>query len=342
MPLQISNRINSSDWDSMIRSMNGSIFHSSTWAEFVIKETPNQIPRFIMFFSEDGVPIGAALGFESRSSNKIIAPLTKRLQLDAVPIIRGDDNGILYDFINALVIYVSQNGYVELSIGSFESQDITTQLRMLSFNISNRMEFKLRLDVSEYELTNGLEYKRKKNIKKAAAMGVTIHDLSNAEGISWLRRLQGESGQRILQRGGPDVTYKGSICDDPVQVLIDSGFGRIRGAKVNGLLVSAGLFTCFNDIVYHTLSGHSKEALETQASTYLLWETMKQYRAEGAKIFNLGGCKAEAVDESSPEHGVYVYKKAFGAETVLCTSGKKILKRNRVIVLNKVRALFRH
>ena len=97
-------------------------------------------------------------------------------------------------------------------------------------------------------------------------------------------------------------------------------------ARANGEVVSAGLFTRFNGLVYYNLSGHSRRALETQAGTLLLWETIKRYREEGARAFNFGGCKIEALREDSAEHGVYVYKKAFGAQVLECSSGRKILR----------------
>ena len=57
------------------------------------------------------------------------------------------------------------------------------------------------------------------------------------------------------------------------------------------------------------------------------WETILRYKKEGAQKFNFGGCKIEAVNEGDPEHGVYVYKKAFGTQCVDCCSGYKILKK---------------
>jgi lipid II:glycine glycyltransferase (peptidoglycan interpeptide bridge formation enzyme) len=111
-----------------------------------------------------------------------------------------------------------------------------------------------------------------------------------------------------------------------VRILLDAGVARIVGAELDGQIVSAGLFTLFNGLVYHTLSGHSTVGTEAQAPTLLLWETIKRYRGEGAKRFNFGGCSASAIEEGSPEHGVYVYKNAFGGECIECTSGRKVLR----------------
>ena len=128
-----------------------------------------------------------------------------------------------------------------------------------------------------------------------------------------------------MARGGPDITYKGGLSKDPIQVLLDSKLGRVVGAELDGQVVSVGLFTCFNGLVYHALSGHSETALRTQAPTLLLWETMKRYKAEGARRFNFGGCSVAAAEEGHPEHGVYAYKKDFGGERLDCSSFSKVL-----------------
>ncbi|MBE3064613.1 MAG: peptidoglycan bridge formation glycyltransferase FemA/FemB family protein, partial [Spirochaetes bacterium] len=211
----------------------------------------------------------------------------------------------------------------------------------LGYAVARRLEFELDLLCLEDDLWERLEYKRRKNIKKGARMGVVLHDPSAAEGVPHLRRLQAESAQRIVQRGGRDITYRGRHLRDPAEVLVESGLGRIVVAEVAGEIVSAGLFTCFNGLVYHTLSGHSRKALETQAPTFLLWETIKRYKREGARRFNFGGCSAEAVNEGSPEHGIYIYKMGFGGTCLECASGSKVLRKAAHRTMGLLRSLLR-
>jgi lipid II:glycine glycyltransferase (peptidoglycan interpeptide bridge formation enzyme) len=67
-------------------------------------------------------------------------------------------------------------------------------------------------------------------------------------------------------------------------------------------------------------------AFETQAPSLLLWEMARRFKSEGIQRLNLGGCGIDALEESSPEHGVYVYKKTFGGAVLECGSGDKILR----------------
>ncbi|HYO92717.1 MAG TPA: peptidoglycan bridge formation glycyltransferase FemA/FemB family protein, partial [Pyrinomonadaceae bacterium] len=232
----------------------------------------------------------------------------------------------LSEFIRLLESHARAAGAVELFFDSFAYRGGALELEQAGFDLARRFEFELDLRRSEEDLWEGMEYKRAKNIKKAMRSGVFIRNLPGDVGLAELRRLQSESGQRIVERGGPDITYRRRDQSDPVETLLNSGCARIMGAEVEGEIVSAGLFTNFNGLVYYNLSGHSRRAMQTQAGTLMLWETIKQYRQEGASRFNFGGCKFDAVNEDSPEHGVYVYKKAFGATCLECASGQKILR----------------
>ena len=326
MRLQIAERFDGEPWDARVREFGGTIFHSSAWASYTMAGQPDVSPRFITLLSNEGDPVGIALGFQARSPRKVLAPLTGRLWFDTPQVVRGDDPERLAEFLRLLESYARKEGCVEMGVGSFAACDSDVGLEKQGFRTTKYWEFVLGLELSEDDLWNQFEYKRRKNIKKAMNGGVRIRPMPAEEGIAHLRRLQGESSQRIVERGGPDITYKGDPERDPVLSLIRSGLGRLVGAEADGEVVSAGLFTYFNGLVYHTLSGHSGKALQTQAPTLLLWETLKRYRAEGAVAFNFGGCSIDAVKEGSPEHGVYAYKKAFGGQCVERTSGVKILR----------------
>jgi len=306
--------------------MGGTVFHSSAWAHFVVTERGNAIPQFFTLYGDSGAIVGVALGFRAQSGRALLGPISGRLWLDAVPAVLGGDPGTLRAFVRHLEEYASAAGAVELGVGSFAYRGGSEALEERGFHLRRRFEFELALDVSEENLWGALKGPRRNKIKKSLRLGVTITDLPGDEGIAELRRLQLVSGERIARRGGPRIgTHSSSI--DPITVLLESDVARVIGAKVDGRCVSAGLFTCFNGLVYYTLSGHEQRALETQAPTLLLWETIKSYRREGARRFNLGGSSAEAVDPRSPEHGVYEYKRAFGGMTLECASGTKTLRR---------------
>ena len=171
-------------------------------------------------------------------------------------------------------------------------------------------------------------------------MIMTVAELRPDEGLAELRRLQEHSSRRIVARGGPDIAKRGRT-DDPAARLLEAGVGRIVGAMLDGQVFSAGLFTSFGGLVYHTLSGHSEEALRSQAPTLLLWETIKWYKRAGAQRLNFGGCSHAAEQQGHSEHGVYVYKMGFGGQRLLCTSGRKVLRPVRYALSQGLRKISR-
>ena len=270
--------------------------------------------------SGQGDVVGLALGFVEKSPRRLLAPLTGRLWTDSGVVAETGVPHAANAFARELEAYARRRKLSAMVLGSLGGDGKTSGLEQLRFAETRYWEFTLDLSASEGELWSKMEVTRRQKLRKAERMRIALGDLGAVEGVSELRRLQAASSARIVARGGPDIAYKGGRPADPIAVLLDSGLSRIVCAKLDGRVISASLFTCFNGLVYHTFSGHSEEALRTQAPTFLLWETIKRYKAEGASRFNFGGCRASAVNETDPEHGVYVYKRRDLAANVLIAS----------------------
>lgn len=339
MRFEASDHAERSVWDAAVADLGGSVFHTTAWADYIVAGEPHAVPVYVSLLADDGGRAGAALGFRLRSGHRLLASLTGRLRTDALPVVKDGDPERFVEFVTALEAAARDAGDVELVLGSFASPGGAEALERLGFSTTPRMEFEIDLRPSEDELWKALEYKRRKNIKKAARLNVALEDLPLEDGIAHLRRLQGASAERIVERGGPDISRASSGSRDPIAALVQAGVGRLIGARVDGEIVSASLFTCFNGLVYHTLSGHDRQALKAQAPTFLLWETIKRYRAKGALRLNMGGCSSGAVREDSAEHGVYEYKKAFGGACLACTSGRKVLRPGAHKVMRTARTL---
>ena len=328
MRLDVKQVVDATTWDDAVRRAGGSIFHSSIWADYVAACDPNVTTQYITLEGEHREVLGLALGFRTRSRHRFVGRFTGRLRLESAPLTMRSDEHHMERFVDLLQDFARRSGDVELSIGSFAAAGSAELLGQRNFTLRRRLEFELPLDRPEDEMWKGLDYKRRWNINKARRLGVVIKRLPSSEGIPTLRRLQAESGRRIVARKGPDIARRSWIGErDPIEVLTTSGCGQIVGAYLDGIAVSAGLFTSFNGLVYHTLSGHDRTGLEAQAPTLLLWQMISHYRAQEAERFNFGGCSMDAVTPTSPEHGVYVYKKSLGGRCLECTGGTKILRR---------------
>ena len=339
MKLTAYDTVTSDEWDTQVEAMGGTVFHAACWADYTAAGQPNATPIFYTLLSGDGEPLGAALGFRYRSPRRLLSGLSGRLAFDAMPAVKKDDPHALKEFVSLIEDDARAHHDAVLVLGSFASPNGADVLKACGYEVTPRLEFELDLARTEDDLWTGMEHKRRKNIKKARRKNVTIDEPAPAEAVAHLRRLQGESSRRIVARGGRDITFQGAGPRDPVQTLLDVGVSRLVCARVNGKVESAGLFTAFNGLVYHMLSGHSRAGLKAQAPTLLLWETLKRYKAEGMKRLNLGGCSADAVNEGSPEHGVYRYKRDWGGDVLKCASGRKVLRPVVHRLVNTARAV---
>jgi FemAB family len=313
-------------WNASLRAGHGTIFHTADWARYVQAEEPGARPEFVTLLDCDGSNAGQALVFNSRSSRILAAPFTGRRWLHALPVVRDNSPATLSRFVELIERHARQAGDVTFQVGSFASPASQAILRPLGFSLARRLEFELDLTRDEKTLWEGMEYRRRRNIKKAMKAGVEVREVPAYEGVSHLRRLQAASFERIVRRGGPPFLPFDSSRQDPTESLSSAGLGRIVGGFVNGVCVTASFFTTFNGLAYDALLGHDPLAFETQAPSLLLWEMARRFKSEGIQRLNLGGCGIDALEESSPEHGVYVYKKTFGGAVLECGTGDKILR----------------
>jgi lipid II:glycine glycyltransferase (peptidoglycan interpeptide bridge formation enzyme) len=217
-------------------------------------------------------------------------------------------------------------GDVSFQVGSFASSNSEAITKSLGFSVGRRYEFELDLTKDEKTLWERIDIRRRQPIRKAVKNGVEVMELPPDQGVSHLRRLQAESWVRIVARGGAVPKQRESAEEDPIAILTNSGLGRIVGGFVEGVCVSASFFTTFNGVAYYTLAGHDARALETQAPSLVLWEMALRFKGQGIQRLNFGGCGIDALEESSPEHGVYTFKKSFGGDIIECASGEKILR----------------
>jgi hypothetical protein len=334
MKLIVLNSINDAEWNEKICSFGGSIFHSTNWADYNISLTPSLCPQYFCLYSDENYLLGVALGFTEASKNKIVAKVMKRLNFDSYPLVKESDSQLYADFIDKIKRYAKDNGYVEIYFGSFASFDISDVYLELGFEITRRLEFCIDISKSTEIIWGNIGSKRRNTIRKAIKSGVVVENLPFETGIHELRRLQEATAKRILDRGGPDITPKSSKMSDPLESLMSAGVGFIMAAKINGVYESVCFYTFFNGIVYYMLAGHSKVAFESQAPTLLLWEGILTFRNMGAKIFNLGGCREDAAEHSSQEHGVYSFKKLLCSTPQHCASGKIIVNKLKHKIYN--------
>jgi hypothetical protein len=339
--LLVESWVDPTSWNASLCACGGTIFHAAEWATYSRLEQPNAVPEFYTLLDDAGSVAGVALGFRATSSRRVAAAFSGHRWLDALPAMRDKSPNSLSRFVELIEGHAREAGDVTLEIGSFTSPGSEAVLQRLGFSIARRLEFELDLQQAEKTLWAGMNLNRQRAVKRAMKSGVQVKELPRDEGVSHLRRLQEESFVRIAARGGPALDKRESVAGDPITSLINAGVGHIVGGFVDGVCVSATFFTNFNGVAYYTLAGHDAKGLESRAPTLVVWEMILRLQSEGALRLNLGGCSIGALQESSPEHGVYTYKEAFGGARLDCANGEKILRRRVHRAANLLRGVMR-
>jgi len=309
-------------WDTELAAAGGTVFHSAAWARYVSRERPGVVPLFGRL-TEAGRPVGCVLAFESAGRGLLKRILARRVWTDGLPVVMQSALGAT---LAALEGAARRRAAIDVLVGSYAANGPSAEfLGARGYALRRRLEFLLRLEAPEKELWRAMSHGRRSSVTTARRAGVRIETLSADEGVPALRRLQDATSERIAQRGGHLHRYEGSPERDPVHGLVADGPGVLIGARLNGELVSVGLFTVFNGLAYLNLSGQDRSGLQAGAPSLLIWETICRWQTEGITRLNLGGCGLDATRPDSPEHGLFAYKKAYGGETVECASGRMVL-----------------
>ncbi len=331
LSMKASFNIDSRRWDNTILSLGGYFHDSSIYAQYRNHANPQNDLVFFSWKDEHGNIVGIAVGSIERSSWPLLKNIKRRLVLHTNPLIRESvtektDN----DFLSDIEMWAKKFGCYEIFVNSFESGNRNFDFKELGYDVIERYEFVVDLSLDEEVLWKLLSHARRKNIKKALRNGVKIRQLNGDLAISALRSMQKKSAVRVKARAGVSIAHDYQVSEDPVNVLLENGVGKIYGTYIEERLISAGLFTEFGGAAYYLLSGHDLEALKTQGPTLLVWTALLNAKRTGCRWFNLSGCKKEAEFKEHPEHGVFAYKKGFGGEQVKCVGGRKILNKKKL------------
>ena len=326
MRFETAARVEAPAWDADVISLAGNVFHTTTWAAYVLARQPRLRAVYSRLLSDANEPLGLCLGFVERSHYPVLSSPTATLSASTLPAVGDGGEDRQAEFLAHLKRALHREHIVSLEFGSFVYRGGKAALEHCGFATRPRFEFEVDLTLDEDTLWKAMKKSRREDCKFALRQGVEIVDLDVDEGLAALHELQKFTRERVRARGG---TYGDGSSDpekNPARLLVESEIGHLVGCRVGKQIVSVNVLTEFNGVVYHTLMGHNRLALESKAPPLFVWEMIKRFRARGNHWFNMGGCGFDATSKDSPEHGVYNYKRHFGGRTVECYGGRLILR----------------
>lgn len=164
---------------------------------------------------------------------------------------------------------------------------------------------------TEEELLKGFNQLWRRNIKKAAKLGVEVTHGERAD-LAAFHELYGETAERdgFTPRPLPyfEVMWDALTAEDPDRM-------RLYLARHEGDLVAATTWVRVGEHTWYSYGASSSAKREVRGSNAIQWQMIRDALAAGAHVYDLRGI-TEGLAEDDPEIGLIQFKVGTGGEAV--------------------------
>ena len=164
---------------------------------------------------------------------------------------------------------------------------------------------------TEDELLKGMNQLWRRNIKKAAKMGVEVR-LGTRDDLARFHELYLETAERDGFTGRP-LTYFEHMWD--VLNAEEDGRMKLYLSEHEGDLVAATTFVTVGEHAWYSYGASSTHKREVRGSNAVQWQMIRDANAAGCAVYDLRGI-VEGVGADDPELGLIQFKVGTGGEAV--------------------------
>jgi len=243
--------------------------------------------------TSDGAPVAGCLAFMTRGR------MNSRIEITSLPVL--PDPRLFWD---GLFEFCKDQGISVLSTHTFGSTE--TSIAELSNRVALRRRSEYRLDLTQPDLWHGLNRRHQRLIKKAMKAGLEVRGSDDRTAREMHLQLANLSLDRRRGRG---EVIDSQITAADVDAFLECGAGSIVQAVVGEQVYATMLVARSENGGYAQSSGTSTEGRDLGASHFLFYEVARRMKAEGARVFNLGGASDGSV-------GLEQFKLGLGAERI--------------------------
>ncbi|MCD4761269.1 peptidoglycan bridge formation glycyltransferase FemA/FemB family protein [bacterium] len=291
------------------RFISGSFLQSSIWRDFLKAQKLNTWQAAII---ENNQTIAVCLFYE----NKL--PLDRSyLYAPKGPII---DNGLSdQKKQEALALILSKVRDVTKETRQREEIFLTTELEDIMFllpefkkspDVQPRDTWILDLDKDTKDILEEMHTKTRYNIALAKRRGVKIKFSNQAEDLKYFLKLISKTACRNQISVHSD-NYYALLW----QNLVKHGAGQLALAELDGKIITANIIIKFGSAVTYLHGASDYNYRKHMAPHLLQWETIKQAKEQGFKIYDFWGIAPE--DDSKPSwRGFSRFKRSFGGRPI--------------------------
>jgi hypothetical protein len=297
------------EWDSSIAALDGCLFHASGWSDYRAVDRGAK-PLFVRWRdTETGSLVAAAVATLQTSGPRAAAHFTSSLLIDSPPATRHPG----LDFVRPLLTWAQHSSAapVKVHLGSF---DATCPWRPEALPHANhRYEF-LVADESRDDLLRAMRKGTRSAIKRGARLGVQVRTASTPSDLWAFLSLYEETAERLARTKGirPNISSRRRRFAG-LNSLVEANLARLYLALRGDEPIAGCLFGTWNGTAYYLQNGAADVARTTSAVHVTLHRALSDFVAADFRRINLGGVAAAALSDDSPDHGLYQFKRGFGA-----------------------------
>jgi hypothetical protein len=229
--------------------------------------------------------------------------LHRSLYIPSVPHL---DNGAAAVFCAGVREFCRRNRISHAFLESYGSTSSNLSTFEEQVQWRERGEFVVYLDPGMQEIASN----HHRNVRKARRAGLALHRSRDWSAGAAHLELVAASLQRRQTRGESAVYLRDH---HELKSYLDSGAGELFQVFDSGEIRSSLLVLKSSSGAYYQSAGTTPAGMQQGASHFLVHEAATALRAEGVKVFNLGGASAD-----SP--GLRRFKEGFGSSTVRLSS----------------------
>jgi len=329
-------------WDELVCRCNGTVFHSSLWAEYQSK-IQNACPYFLLTKNETGEEGGGTVALFRKSELPIVSTYSRELVLLTHPFMYKENGQASQKFFAQCEKLGQEWGCSRITIESFGSGGSPFVPIEHGYQESRRVEFFLDLRRERTSLWEGIKKDQRERIRRLEREGVVCIKGTDLEDLKGLKLVREATQEKRAQKGqNYSLSSDEKVYEHLDRYVIKRGIGRVFLAKREDEILAAIFYATFNGKAYSVFSGSTVAGYRLSAQSGLYWEAVKQFQAEGFRELNRGGVPESASLQDDPLHGIYQFKKRLGTTPMTCRSGVKILspvKEKVSRILDRMRAL---
>ncbi len=306
--IKIAEITNKEVWDEVAsKSSPSTILQSWEWGEFQIAYG-RKIWRLGVYDSDKLVGVALAQLIPTR--------LRTHIYVSNGPVIERDK---ITDYLPTLLGYLKALGiqekvhFVRIDPMYEDTQDTLEELSKMGLKVSKtytQSENKWLLDVTETEekLLSQMRKSTRYEIRKAEKEGVKIHSSDRKEDYEKFEELFLITAKRQNFIPHPLTYYRKQF-----EVLANAGLFKAYWAEYNGQVLATALISFYGDTAsyIHASSLSNKEVNKYMAPPALVWQAIKDTKAQGMKYFDFWGISLSE-DPKHPWAGFTRFKKGFG------------------------------